>query len=281
MADTTVTGRIGDMDVALINAASEATLMKLLEQMSALNTKMGGSGGTGQGGPQNQATAVTNTTTAFNKAGQAVGAFAGAIADATKGLLNFAGHLLGGTYSAIKKLTTELLFGGDKITDFTKYLANLPSFLGRLGSVVHTVAQFFQEGVETFRSLSQVGAGFTGSLTDMRTMAAQSGMTLDRFSKTVIANSESMALFGTSVSSGTQRFGKLSKDLRESEAGARLMNMGFSIDEINETLITYAGINARMGRDRARSDTELMQRAAVFGEELNAAAAASGLEPVV
>jgi hypothetical protein len=277
MADTTVTGRIGDMDVALINAASEATLMKLLEQMSALNTKMSGSGGTGQGGQQGQATAVTNTTTAFNKAGQAVGAFAGAIADATKGLLNFAGNLIGGTFLALKNLTTELFLGGNRVTDFTKHLANLPSIFGTLGSAVHLVTSFFQSGVDTFRSLSQVGAGFTGSLTDMRIMAAESGMTLERFSKTVIDNAEKMALFGNSVSSGAQRFGKLSKDLRESEAGTRLMNMGFSIDEINETLITYAGINARMGRDRARGDTEMISRAAEFGEALAQAAAATGL----
>jgi hypothetical protein len=279
MADTTVTGRIGDMDVALINAASEATMIKLLESMNALSNKIGagGPGGNSGGAQEKNTAAVNSNTTAFNKTGQAVGEFAGAIADATKGLLNFAGNLLGGTYSAIKKLTTELLFGGDKITDFTKHLANLPSFLGRLGSVVHTITQFFQQGVDTFRSLSQVGAGFTGSLTDMRTMAAQSGMTLDRFSKTVISNAESMALFGSSVALGAQRFGKLSKDLRSSEAGERLMNMGFSIDEINETLITYANINSRMGRDRARSDSELIQRAAEFGEELNAAAAATGL----
>ena len=240
MADTTVTGRIGDMDVALINAASEATMMKLLESMNALSNKMGASGNSSSStSTQEKSTAAVNSNTAaFNKAGQAVGAFAGAIADATKGLLNFTGNLIGGTFLALKNLTTELLFGGNKITDFTKHLANLPSVFGTLGSVVHTVAQFFQEGVETFRSLSQVGAGFSGSLSEMRIMAAQSGMTLDRFSKTVIANSESMALFGTSMSSGTQRFGKLSKELRESEAGARLMNMGFSIDEINETLIT-------------------------------------------
>ena len=66
MADTTVTGRIGDMDVALINAASEATLQKLLEQMSSLNTKMGGSGGGGNSGQPGQSAAVTNTTTTFN-----------------------------------------------------------------------------------------------------------------------------------------------------------------------------------------------------------------------
>ncbi len=277
MADTTVTGRIGDMDVALINAASEATLMKLLESMNTLSNKMGGSGGTGQSGQQSQATAVTNTTTTFNKAGQAVGAFASAIADATKGVLNFAGNLIGGTFLALKNLTKELFLGGDKVSDFTKHLANLPSVFGMLGSIVHGLSSYLEHVVETFRSMSQVGAGFTGSLTEMRLVAAESGMSLERFTKTVIANAEKMALFGASVSLGSKQFGKLSNDLRTSEAGTRLMNMGFSIDEINETLLTYASINARMGRDRARSDTELISRAAEFGEELNRAAAATGL----
>jgi hypothetical protein len=282
MADTTVTGRIGDMDVALINAASEATMMKLLESMNALSNKMGGSpssrNSTDANSPQGQNTAaVAASTTAYNKSGQAVGAFAGAIADATKGVMNFAGNLIGGTFLALKNLTKELFLGGDKVSDFTKHLANLPSVFGMLGTVVHGLSSYLENTVDTFRSLSQVGAGSTGSLTEMRIMAAASGMSLERFSKTVIANAESMALFGPTVSAGAKEFGRLSRDIRNSEAGTRLMNMGFSIDEINETLITYANINSRMGRDRTRSDTELMQRAAEFGEELNRAAAATGL----
>jgi hypothetical protein len=279
MADTTVTGRIGDMDVALINAASEATLMKLLESMNTLSNKMSSSstGSSGSTAAPNNNTAAANTTTAFTQAGKAVGAFAGAIADATKGVLNFAGNLIGGTFLALKNLTKELFLGGDKVSDFTKHLANLPSIFGVLGTVVHGLSSYLENTVDTFRALSQVGAGSTGSLTEMRKTAAESGMSLERFSKTVVDNAEKMALFGPTISMGAKRFGDLSRQMREADAGKRLMNMGFTIDEINETLLTYASINSRMSRSRRLSDEELISNAASFGEELNKAAAATGL----
>ena len=284
MADTTVTGKIGDQEVALINAASEATLQKLLESFEKMRTGQGGSGssgtGAGGGGPatqQAQAKATTATTNAMNSAGQAVGKFAAAITDATGKLIGFAGELIGGTLKVAGDLAKELLAGGERVSDFTKHLANLPSIFGALGSVIHTLSSFIDKNIDIQRQLSQVGGTFGGSITEMRKAAAESGLGLDRFSKLVLENSTTMALFGSTVSQGAVRFGQMSKQMREGQVGKQLMSMGFTIDEINDSLVTYSNINARMGHDRARSDSELIERAGKFAEELNRSAIASGL----
>jgi hypothetical protein len=281
MADTTVTGKIGDQEVQLINAASEATLQKLLEAFNKSNGPGSGGGtssaGGGAGGSSAVGKAANNTATALNKAGEAVGKFAGAVADATGKLLGFAGNLIGGTAKVMLDLSKELLMGGDRVSDFTKHLADLPSIFGVLGGLVHSLSSYIDKTIDTFRSLSQVGANFGNDITAMRQSAAQSGMSMDRFAKFVQQNSEAFANLGGTVTQGAKRFGELSKSMREGQAGQRLMEMGFTIDELNETLVTYASINSRMGRDRQLSDRELIASAGVFGEELNKSAAASGL----
>jgi len=281
MADTTVTGRIGDQEVALTNAASEATLQKLLEAFNKFGgTGTGGSSGSGSsagGGSGAVGKAATTTATALNKAGDAVGKFAGAVADATGKLLGFAGNLIGGTAKVMLDLSKELLMGSDRVSDFTKHLANLPSIFGVLGGLVHSLSSYIDKTIDTFRSLSQVGANFGNDITAMRQSAAQSGMSMDRFANFVQQNSEAFANLGGTVTQGAKRFGELSKTMREGQAGQRLMEMGFTIDELNDTLVTYANINSRMGRDRQLTDRELIASAGVFGEELNKAAAASGL----
>lgn len=284
MADTTVTGRIGDQEVALINAASEATLQKLLESFEKMRTGAGGSsggsgagGGAGAGGQQAQTKATTATTTAMNSAGQAVGKFANAIGEATGKLINFAGQLIGGTLRSVTNIAKELFAGGERVSDFTKHLAELPSVFGAVGSAIHMFSSFIDKNIDIQRQLSQVGGSFGGSISEMRNAAAQSGLGLDRFSKLVLENSTTMSLFGSTVSQGAVRFGQMSKQMREGQVGKQLMSMGFTIDEINDSLVTYANINSRMGHDRARSDVELIDRAGKFAEELNRSAIASGL----
>lgn len=272
MADTTVTGRIGDMDVALINAASEATMQKLLETMNQMSARMGGNTQQ-QAGTQNAA----GTATAVASAGKAVGTFTNAIAEATKSVISFAGELIGGTIKSFMNLGRELFLGGDRVSDFTKHLATLPSIFGTLGSAIHTVASFIDTTIDTFRNLSQVGATYSGTITSTIQAAAMSGMSLERFSKVVSANSETIAKLGDSVNSGSIAFGRMSRQLREGQTGQQLMNMGFTIDDINETLLTYININSRMNRDRSLSERELIARAGEFGEELQRAAAISGV----
>jgi hypothetical protein len=283
MADTTVTGRIGDQEVALTNAASEATLQKLLESFEKMRTGGGSSGGAGAssgagaGGQQAQAKATSATTTAMNSVGQAVGKFGKAIGEATGKLITFAGQLIGGTLRSATGIAKELFSGGERVSDFTKHLAELPSVFGMVGSAIHMFSSFIDKNIDIQRQLSQVGGSFGGSITEMRKAAATSGLGLDRFSKLVLENSTTMSLFGSTVSQGAVRFGQMSKQLREGQVGKQLMSMGFTIDEINDTLVAYANINSRMGHDRARSDAELIERAGKFGQELNRAAIASGL----
>jgi hypothetical protein len=279
MADTTVTGRIGDQEVQLINAASEATLQKLLEAFNKMSGSGGGSssgGGTGGSGAI-VGKAATNTASALNKAGDAVGKFAGAIASATAGLLSWAGAFIGATLKSVQGLAKELLIGGERVSDFTKHLADLPSIFGVLGGLLHSLSSYIDKNIDVWRDLSQVGAAFNNSIFEMRHTAAMAGMNIEEFSNLVKTNSQTMAMFGTSVTNGVKGFANLSKEMRNGKVGSELMNMGFTMTDLNESLLNYANINARTGRMRENSDKDLVERAGAFAKEMDLAAKVTGL----
>ena len=282
MADTTVTGRIGEQEVALVNAASEATLQKLLEAFNRFNgsgsssgNKSGGSGTPAE--QQAQTKAVNTTTSAFNKAGEAVGKFSSAILSVTSSILGYAGTLIGGVAKGIEKLAKELLTGGERVSDFTAILADLPSFLGKFGGLINQLAGFIDKSVDQFRELSQVGAAFNNNIFEMRQAAASAGMNMDEFASMVKGNSQTMAMFGTSVTGGVKNFALLAKEMRNGRVGSELMNMGFTMTDLNESLLNYASINARMGRMRENSDKDLVERAGNFAKEMDLAAKVTGL----
>lgn len=283
MANTTVTGKIGDQEVELINAASEATMLKLLEAMNKMagiqtGSKSNGNGASpGNNNAQAQANASNTASAALTKAGQAVGKFAGAITEVASSVLGFAGQLVGGTLSALVNLTKELFFGGDKLSDFTKHLASLPSILGVLGGAIHTLTAVLDGVFETYKSVREVGGNFGNSMIELVKVAAESGMTLSRFGSLVASNAQTIALLGTSVANGAKRFGELSKGLREGEIGQRLLGMGYTIDDLNNTLLNYTTISARMGRLSVMSNRELTESAGRFALQLDRAAAASGV----
>lgn len=281
MADTTVTGRIGDQDVQLINAASEATLQKLLEAFNKANGTGSTGGGTnssaGGQSQQAQATAVKTTTTAFNKLGTAVGQVTSALGDMAKGILGAAGQLTGALFNSVGNFAKELFFGGERLSDFVGILKDLPLGLGKVGGWLFELTKFLEKNVDVWRELSQVGAAFNNNIFDMRRAAASAGMNLDEFASFVKTNSTGLAMFGTSVTAGVQNFSRLSKEMRNGKVGTELMNMGFTMTDLNESLMSYATINAKLGRQRENSDRDLVERAGEFAKELDLAAKVTGL----
>jgi hypothetical protein len=280
MAETTVTGQIGDQEVNLRNAASEATLQKLLEATLR-------QGGTSAGDRlQKLATdartantkTVTENKTAFVKNTDSVNKSAAAINNFSKGLMSQAGNVLGRTYDTLKGLGNELITGGDRVSDFTRHLNQLPLGLGFLGGMVDAVAVAIDDSLSTWRTLTETGAAFNNSIAEMRHSAAQAGMSVAEFGAFVSANTRTLSMFGSSTTEGVKNFARLSKELRRpGGVGSELMTMGYSLQDLNEVLLGYAEQEARMGRTRNLNDRNVINSAGAFAKELDLAAKVSGL----
>ena len=252
--------------------ASEATLQELLRVMKG----QGGSGGGAKAAEKAQelyTTAVTRGTTVQKKN-------TGEVKKSTEALSSFAGALKTGIGGAFSLLGTVLGGATGLITNFANSLANANT-IGELvesipifGSMLGKVTGYFDQSLSTFQQLSQVGAGFGNDMMAMRSAAAQAGLSLDQFAEVIGNNSTSMGLLGGTTSEGAKRFGRLTRTLRQQEAG--LTRLGMTQQDVNEGFADYIDMMAASGQLRGRSDRELTAGAANYLTEIDKLARVTG-----
>ncbi len=255
------------------NAAQEDTLKEILKAL-----KSGRGGGSGGGAGAGAGGGAGGVGPEMKKAKKETGEFSKSIADtttfvddfgsglrkATKGLLGFAGDLLGSAYD----FGETLLFTGNRMSDLA---GAIPLVGGPLGSLVGLA-----EGlVDNFRNLSESGAGFSNNIFNIARAAANAEMPLGMFAETVAQNSNELSRLGGSVTEGAKRFGRISKNLRTSEQD--FLGMGYTMEGVNEGLIAYTEEMARSGRLRGMSDAQLTQGAGVYLMELDKLAKVTGM----
>ncbi len=252
--------------------AAEATLQELLKVMKA-------GGGSGGGGGKSAAAATkaqdlytssvtrgtktrkTNTkavedsTSAFGKMSGALGTIGGGVGAAFGGLIGIAKNF----GVAMTQATT---IGG--------VLEAVPIF----GSVLGQATGYFQSSVDSFRQLSEVGAGFGNDMMAIRSASAEAGLSLEQFSSMIAANADRVGLLGSTAGEGAARMGRMTKQLRSQEAG--LLSLGFTQESVNEGFGDYIEMMARSGQLRGRSDASLTAGAQNYLMEIDKLAKVTG-----
>ena len=244
--------------------AAEATLQELLRVMKG---KAGGGSGGGASGSDTKAqelytSAVTRgtktrkeNTSAVKDATDATNMFSSTLGT-VGGLV---GSALGGIVGVARNFTDALT----NATTIGGVLEAVPVF----GSVLSSATGYFQNGIDTFRQLSDVGAGFGNDMMAMRNAAAASGLSLEQFASMIGNNSTTMGLLGGTTSDGAARMGRLTKALRSQEMG--LMSLGYTQESLNEGMAEYLENQALAGQLRGRSDRDLIAGAQGYLTELD------------
>ena len=147
--------------------------------------------------------------------------------------------------------------------------------VNEFGAVIAGLGNRLDTNIETFRQLSQVGANFGQSIVALRQSAAQAALPLDDFAKLVGENSEGLAaLFGSSTQ-GAQQIGRLASAVRTQGIDA-LAPLGFTVDELNETLLLNLERQRRTGAFANMSSQEQIDSAIRFATELDRLAKLTG-----
>ena len=263
MAD--VTGSIGNEYVELNNAATEATLKQLLAAVQR------------QGGT----TAAGKTATAAGGAGVSEASIAAAKASA-KNLQELAekGEKLKQTYVAlaagVTELTGKLLQGTSNSSDLFSAFEKLPGAAGLVAGMFAKVARFQEENLGAYQKITDAGVSFGGSLTDMRTAAASTYMTLEQFTGLMKRNSETFAKLGGTVDQGARAFTGLSNSLLKSEAGDNLRALGLTSEQVNEGLAGYLAVTGGRNRQEMQNTAAITKGAGEYLTQLDALAAITG-----
>ena len=129
-------------------------------------------------------------------------------------------------------LGSAAMKGEGTISAFTNSFAHM----GPLGSALSGLGNRLDVNIETFRQLSQTGANFGKSITDMRIAAGEARLPLDDFAKLVQSNSEALAALYGNTSAGARAVSQLASGMRNMGIDD-LAPLGYTIDEINETML--------------------------------------------
>jgi hypothetical protein len=267
MAD--VSGTIGNEYVELNNAATEATLKLLLaatmagnkqtmEQVKTMATKAG---------LDPAAVAAANTGLKGLGTGASNGAVTlGKISQAGVGVID--GFLKFG--SSLTPLVSKLVEGTAGLSDMMSPLSKLPGILGLFGTALTKAVEYQEANLKVYQQITQAGANFGGSLTDLRQAALNSYMSLTEFGTFVKSNGEALARMGGSVDGGTRAFVRLSKELISSDLGTKLLSLGYSTEQINSTMATYIASTGGRTRQEMQNTQALAAATSAYMTELDA-----------
>ena len=197
-----VTGNIGSDYVELNNAATESTLQALLNAIQGNTTQVknlaGKSGVKNSGAGGNDNLNANNKTVAENTGVfKRLSTFGQGAADSFYKLDNQISPLIG-----------QLIKGNASITVLTDKIGTLNPLLGVAADLFSRLVRFQEENFEAYRTMTDVGVGFSGSLTDLRMAASNSYLTLGEFTKVIKTNSESFTRIGGSANEGAIAFSK-------------------------------------------------------------------------
>lgn len=253
--------------------AAEATLQEILKVLKA----QGGRGGGGSGGASAAAEKVQSLyTDSVKRAIPVRKKNTDAVKESTS-VFQTMSSVVGGAFGLFTKslgVATGLItnFGAATMnaTSISEFMEAVPVF----GSLLGKASGYFDDSLNTFRQLSQTGAGFGNDMLAMRNAAAESGLSMQQFAEVVGNNSQQMGLLGGTTSAGAARFGKLTRALRQQEAG--LMRLGFTQEEVNEGFADYIEMMAASGQLRGRSDRELTAGAQSYLTEIDKLARVTG-----
>jgi DNA-binding transcriptional MerR regulator len=175
--------------------------------------------------------------------------------------------------SSVVGLGRAATAGEGSISSFTDNFRGL----GVIGDSFAFLGNRLDTNIETFRQLSQIGATFGQSIVELRQTAATAALPLDDFAALVRQNSEGLAALFGSTTQGAKGIALLGEAVR-TQGIDRLAPLGFTIDEVNETLLLNLDRQRRTNIFSRLTDDQRTASAIRFAEELDRLARLTGAQ---
>lgn len=182
----------------------------------------------------------------------------------------------------------------DAIKSTTDALGTFLGALGPLGKVlgflVKAVGGYAVEAnklsdrlYKSYQSLSKVGVTAADGMMGLAESAQRLGLGLneaglENFGRLMKAAATDLALLSGSAIQGRKDFVDFASEVVRGSAGRELMNLGYSVEELNESLAGYIGLQSRVGMAQNKTQAQLQAGAAAYLKEMDALTKLTGLQ---
>lgn len=270
-----------------MNGASEATLQELLAVNKDMAAAIRGLATQGQGGGGGGGATVERDIKKAGIASRMLGGAMDAAGSILSGTFSTAMNLAAAGFRGLKQTGEALLAnqralaqgaidGSNGLQSLTKGLERLPFGLGLVAEVMTYQAAKLEKNLATYQKISDSGALLGGSLTATRNAAKGMYLSMDEFANVMKANTPMLLKMGVTAEDGAKNLIRFNTTMIKGEVGRGLLNMGFSLEQANNMLGSYAasmgGINQAQMNDQAAMEKSVK----AFAEELSLSAALEG-----
>jgi hypothetical protein len=270
-----VTGSIGNEQVELNNAATEATLKALLgiarvdsKNLLELAKKVLGPNAQGL---RDFEEALSENAELLDKDGKKLSAHTQGLDENLKRYTR-----LNAVIGQVDAVMSKLMSGTAQASDVFTAFSAMPGILGAVAQQFSKLAAIQEANFGAYQKMSNAGVSFSGSLTDLRLAAAHSYTTLDNFAKLMTTNSESFVRIGGTANDGAVAFSKFSNNVLGSKLGSNLMSLGYTADEANQAMVTYLAASGVSDTKELATNKKLQESTGQYLEELDRLAQVTG-----
>jgi phage-related protein len=269
-----VRGEWGGEEIILNDAATETTLLALIEAVN----RLGGKKDSNNSG-SNAADDIEELADAAESAESEVKNLGKSAKQASRSMSSMLGNAVSNVSHALAGLGEEFLIGGNRLSDFTSHITGLAAEIPLIGPILGGAAQVFvsviDNQIDVFRNLSNAGVEFGSSLFDTKLAATKSGLSLDTFTNVISQNAESLALLGGSASAGARTFRDVSGIIQR-DFGPQFAALGMTMDQTAQATADYLELQTRLGRSQRMSTDNLAAGAQTYILELDKLAKITG-----
>ena len=281
-----VTYQGGEMEGITSDAATEATLEKLLKAFTA----GGGSGSTfsktaddaskretkarkdGTKATKEDTKELSKHTSTVRKSLDALDEFVDSLAKSAKrGLLNMGESITG--------MAGQLMGGGHRISDFSKHVTGLVGEFPIFGKLLGETGQMFfnvlDGQIDTFRQMSGVGADLGDDLFAWTSATAEARVSLDTLTSVISENSKSLALSFGGAAEGAKRYTQVLSGVRD--LSKEFTALGYTVEEQAEYTAEYLETQRRQGTLTGRDNRSLIQGTRNYMIELDKLSRITGM----
>ena len=128
---------------------------------------------------------------------------------------------------------------------------------GALGDTLGFLIDQLSDNVDFYRSISQIGGTAGQSISDLRMVAGETGLTMGQLNDAITQAGGNLALLGGTTGQGVRRFTGALRDLAQGETFERFSALGFTMQEIATGAAEYLELQTQLGRTQTMTERQL------------------------